>query len=405
VAFFWTKQFAPYSKRAKAVTGGDPAAVRLYSDRVLATPVDPLGDFYPRPTGPDVIDLNLVAPRFESPVSAGRLTADRLAPPPGWGLPELRESVAERFGEKPENVLVTRGASGAFAAVLDAFVNPGDPVVVCDPGPPMFTLGAVSRRARVRRIPAAWDRAAFRKAVADAKLVAVAVPNNPTGQVPSDEAMRMLVEDTERAGAILYLDSTFDPDVPLPSGHRILRAGSASALGLSGLRVGWLAGPPGLLRPCALAQAMAGPFVPTVCQQVAARVLADRESWTNQRDSLAARRTWAAERLNAYGWVVEAGGTGPFLWANVSNTKLTGRQIADRLLSDFQVMVGPGDLYGPSGTNFVRLSVAADDGRLREGLARIEAFVQKLTGRTRVSEARVRMEAIKEERQPVFSRS
>ncbi|MFO0852470.1 MAG: hypothetical protein U0871_28505 [Gemmataceae bacterium] len=46
---------------------------------------------------------------------------------------------------------------------------------------------------------------------------------------------------------------------------------------------------------------------------------------------------------------------------------LDGRAFAARLLAEHRVQVGPGDVYGPSGAGFVRLSVAAEDGRLREG--------------------------------------
>ena len=78
MAFLFTKLFARFSNRARMLTGGDPGAVKLYSDRVLATPVESLLDpsLYARAADPDVIDLNQSAPRFESPVSAGRLIAE-----------------------------------------------------------------------------------------------------------------------------------------------------------------------------------------------------------------------------------------------------------------------------------------------------------------------------------------
>jgi len=234
--------------------------------------------------------------------------------------------------------------------------------------------------------------------VRGAKLVALAVPNNPTGVTYSPSVLSELATETARVGAILYLDGTFASNANLPEGKLVLRADSASALGLSGLRIGWLAGPPGLLRPCALAQALAGPFVPAVCQQVVARVLSELDS--PPTDAVAARRAWAAERMNAMGLKVDAAGEGHFLWASVRGLKLTGRQFADRLMADHKVIVGPGDLFGPSGTDFVRVSVAADDGRVREGLARTAAFVAKLTGKPEVAAARVRVE----DRPPAFSR-
>jgi aspartate/methionine/tyrosine aminotransferase len=101
---------------------------------------------------------------------------------------------------------------------------------------------------------------------------------------------------------------------------------------------------------------------------------------------------------------VDTTGEGPFLWVSVRGLKLTGRQFADRLLAEQKVVVGPGDLFGPSGTDYVRVSVAADDGRVREGLARTAAFAATVTGKSTVTAARVKMEAAIEERPPVFSR-
>ncbi|HYT87338.1 MAG TPA: hypothetical protein VEL76_01335, partial [Gemmataceae bacterium] len=55
---------------------------------------------------------------------------------------------------------------------------------------------------------------------------------------------------------------------------------------------------------------------------------------------------------------------------------------AARLLREKKVLVSPGELFGPSGTGHIRLSYAADDGRLREGLTRLTDFVRSLQGAT-----------------------
>lgn len=247
MAYFLTKLLGRYSKRARTLTGGDPAAVRLYSDRVLATPVESLLDpnLQSHAASPDEIDLNRPFPRFESPVTAGRLTADRLGPPPAWGLPELRGAVAARLECRADDVLITRGGTGAFAAVLDAFVNPGVRVVLSDPGPAAFSIGAASRRAAVGWVPETCDAVAFRRAVSGAKLVAFTTPNNPTGRSLTNDNLSERIDLATRAGAVVYLDGTFDPNRPLPTGKRVLVGGSVSPWGMSGLRVGWLAGPPG----------------------------------------------------------------------------------------------------------------------------------------------------------------
>ncbi len=75
------------------------------------------------------------------------------------------------------------------------------------------------------------------------------------------------------------------------------------------------------------------------------------------------------------------------------------------LLRDKQVLVGPGCAFGPSGVGHVRLSFAADDGRLREGLARLAAFVAALRNPGAAPAAEVPAEEpVPSELQPAFSR-
>src|SRR5262249_12628043 len=81
-------------------TDGGGAFLRYYSDQVLAAPLAPLRDLaaFQEVRGPDAMDLGLGAPRFDLvPSGSTKLPADRRGWPPAWGLPELREAVAEKL--------------------------------------------------------------------------------------------------------------------------------------------------------------------------------------------------------------------------------------------------------------------------------------------------------------------
>jgi DNA-binding transcriptional MocR family regulator len=144
-------RLARFSRRARRLTDGGTSFLRYYSDRVLTAPVEEFLDpaYFPDRPGAGVFDLNQSAPCSESGVSLGRFTAERRGNPPANGLPELRVAVAARSyrldGRKLEaesEILVTHGATSAFTAALDAFVNPGGRVVLFDPSSPLFFLGA-----------------------------------------------------------------------------------------------------------------------------------------------------------------------------------------------------------------------------------------------------------------------
>jgi aspartate/methionine/tyrosine aminotransferase len=102
---------------------------------------------------------------------------------------------------------------------------------------------------------------------------------------------------------------------------------------------------------------------------------------------------------------------GFFFWVPVGPLGFDGRAFAERLLREQRVLVGPGCAFGPGGAGFVRVSFAAEDGRLREGLKRLAAFVAGLKGQPVVQAERVPMpdgemkEALADERPPSFSRA
>ncbi len=435
---------ARFFPTARRLTDGGTDYLHYYSDRVLAAPLDELLDpaTFPTPPGPEVMNLNLPAPRFDSPVTGGRVAADRTGNPPAWGLPQLREAIADDYRRRDgrsvdadEGVLVTHGATGAFAAVLDAFVNPGNRVVLFDPCSPLFAVGAKSRRATVRWVPAhnedgrsRFDPDVLSKALRGATLLALADPGNPTGAAVAEEDLERLAWAANRSDVLIYLDESFArfrydgrpcPLATMPGAdRRTLSAGSLGpGYGLGSVRVGWLSGPRHLVRACALTASLSAPYVPTVCQQVALRaVQADEELFGPVLEEFRDRRRYAADKLRAMGLEPARPAGGFFFWVPVAHLGLDGRTFAERLLREQRVLVGPGDVFGPGGAGFVRVSFAAEDGRLREGLTRLAAFVTGLKGEPVVQSATVPVASeekppeeaaapAKDERPPSFSRA
>jgi aminotransferase len=166
--------------------------------------------------------------------------------------------------------------------------------------------------------------------------------------------------------------------------RRILTAGSMTQeFGLGSLRVGWLAGPRHLVRACGLTQNLTAPFVPVVCQQAAARALGEVDNdFPNQLDRLRGKRDYSVERLRGMGLEPDRPAGGYFLWVPVAAMGLDGRAFAERLFREERVQVGPGCAFGPSGSGHIRISVAGDDGRLREGLSRMAGFVERVRNPT-----------------------
>jgi aspartate/methionine/tyrosine aminotransferase len=389
------------------LTDGGGSFLHYYSDQVLAAPLGELRELaaYQAVQGPDAIDLALGAPRFDLVASGStKLPADRRGWPPPWGLSELREAIAEQLRAEhhltvspSDEVLATQGATGAFSLALDTFINPGDRVVLFDPTSPLYALGLRHRRARIRWIPTWMDNGRTRfslanlaKAVAGARMMVITTPGNPTGGVIAAEDLELIAWWADRKDVLIYSDDVFSRyhfELPPPhiatlakASRRTLSVGSLSkGHALASLRLGWLAGHRHLVRPCALTAMFRSPFVPTLCQQIAVTALRHGlEAFQAIHAGFQSRRQYAFERLRASGLKPEWPAGGFFLWVPVRDLGFGGQAFARRLLGEKKVLVSPGHLFGPSGSGYVRLSYATEDGRLREGLIRLADFIQGL---------------------------
>jgi aspartate/methionine/tyrosine aminotransferase len=448
IPFWLTKllihtRLAGFTRRARRLTDGGTAYLRYYSDRVLAAPVDELLDaaIIPPAPGFDVIDLNQPtpdAPPARGAVSVGRTDSHSVPGRAPVTLLELRTAITERYQRTGRpladtaEVIATHGATAALAAALDAFVNPGDRVVMFDPCSPLFSLGTKSRCAKVRWVPT-WTEdgrcryiaAEFEKAMRGAKMLILSDPGNPVGGCLANEDLEHIAWIAGGYGVLVYLDESFAAFrygerpralAAMAGADRLtLTVGSVSQeFGQSGMRVGWLAGPRPLVRACQLTANLTAPYVPPVCQQAAARLLAEPPA-PETLDRFRAKRQYTLDRLRAMGLEPELPGGGYFAWVPVSALGTDGRTFAGSLLKEARVLVGPGVAFGPSGAGHVRVSFAADDGRLREGLTRMSAFVERLKNPTppapksegpteeRAEEPKEPKET--DERKPAFSRA
>jgi aspartate/methionine/tyrosine aminotransferase len=435
-------RLAGFTRRARRLAEGGAGYLKYYSDRVLSAPVDDLLDptIIPHAPGPDVLDLNQPtpdAPPARGAVSVGRTDALSAPGRVPVTLPELGRAIADRARQmgrtvNPDaEVVATHGATASYAAALDAFINPGDRIVVFDPCSPLFTLGAKVRHAKVRWVPTwvedgrcRYIAAEFERAMRGAKMLVLSDPGNPAGGCLANEDLEHIAWIAGGYEVLVYLDESFTafrysegPDRPrclaaLPGAERLtITAGSVSQeFGQPGIRVGWLAGNRHLVRACQLTANLAAPYVPPVCQQAAARLLAEPPS-PDLRERFRAKRQYTVDRLRALGLEPEAPGGGYFVWVSVAGLGMDGRTFAERLLKDARVLVGPGGAFGPSGAEHVRISFATDDGRLREGLNRMAAFVEGIKAPAEPpkseepAEEAAEAPKVEDERKPAFSRA
>ena len=310
---------------------------------------------------------------------------------PNAGLPELRRAVATWHGVEPDEVLVTCGSSGALFAAFQAFVDPGDQVLLPDPGYPAYEALAKFCGAEVR--PYTLDGAqrfrvdagAFIEQLdrcARARLAIVNAPSNPTGGATDVDSLRRIAAACEARGVLLVSDEVYRElhfgDRP-PSLRDVTRSGLvlssvSKGWGAPGLRVGWAVGDPELLarlrivhgysvtaaaRPAQLAALALVEASDTVLPQARAEIRIRFEALRESLEKELGRRE------------VEPDG------AFYCFLELPGPALADpwgfciRLRDEAGVVLVPGQVFGAAGRRHVRLSFAAFPEQIHEGLRRM----------------------------------
>lgn len=399
----------------RKLLGGGVDYLHYYSDALLMAPNTEVAAtealFAQR--GPDCVDLSLGAPQFEAMRPAAhaaprpRLDGDQRGlergpyPPPA-GLPELRAAVAEKLRHEnavdfspQREVVITSGVCQAISMVLDTFVNPGDAVVLFDPSFMLYHYALRWQRARIRWVPTHvadgeihFDPARLRRAMRGAKLVMVNTPSNPTGGVFSTASLECIADLARRYDALIFSDEVYERF--LYDGRRFVSIGSLPAAqrrtitansfskshSMASLRVGYLAAHEYLMRPIMGGQFVRYPFVSTPCQHIALEALREPDDeFAPVLREFDRRRRWAYRELVAMGCEAARPAGAFYLWVDISPFARSGMEFAQRLLDEHDVLVFPGDGFGPSGQQRVRLSFACAPEQFEEGLRRIARLV------------------------------
>jgi aspartate/methionine/tyrosine aminotransferase len=237
-----------------------------------------------------------------------------------------------------------------------------------------------------------FDIEAFATAMRGARMLVLSDPANPTGGLLAPEDLEQIAFWAKRRDVLIYLDESFAAFryesqatrlAAMPNAeNRLVSAGSVSkGHGLGAARVGWLTGCRNLLRPVAVTMSMAAPFVAPLCQQAALTALqAGDATMSALRDEFAGRRRYLAEALGAMGFKPAFPAGGYFFWVPVNHLGLTSVEFSRRLIVSQRVLVNAGAPFGPSGDDFIRISYATEEGRLREGMQRLTDFMAEVSG-------------------------
>lgn len=352
-----------------------------------AFPWDTIADVKARAASHEggLIDLSVGTP-IDPVAPAIQLALAENAAAPGYpqtaGTPDLRralvEATARRFhaaGLTERAVLPVVGTKEAIAWLPTLLGMRGETVVIPEVAYPTYEVGALLAGANIVRSDAP---------VEGASLVFLNSPSNPTGRVLSVDELREWVAFARETGAIIASDecyillgwsaepvSILDPRVTDGDNTGLVAIHSLSKTSnLASYRAGWLAGDENLIQELLEVRKHAGLMVPGPIQHAMIAALDDDTHEAMQRSTYAKRRLALLKALTAAGFTVDDSDAGLYLWARRGQE--SGREILD-WLAERGILAAPGDFYGPSGADHVRIGLTATDERIDEAARRIAA--------------------------------
>ncbi|MFD2443298.1 pyridoxal phosphate-dependent aminotransferase [Bacillus sp. CGMCC 1.16607] len=356
--------------------------------------------------GYDVINLGQGNPDQPTPDHIVKKLQEAAANPknhkysPFQGYKYLKQAAANFYEREygvqlnpDEEVAILFGGKAGLVEIPQCLLNPGDTILVPDPGYPDYLSGVALAKANMAIMPLLEenhflpnyeniDPAILEKS----KLMFINYPNNPTGATATPEFFSKTVELAKKNNICVVHDFAygaigFDGKKPLS----FLQTEGAKDIGIeiytlsktynmAGWRVGFAVGNRSVISTIELMQDHLYVSIFGAVQEAAAEALnASQQCVEELNDLYESRRNVLIEGLKSIGWNVTAPKGSFFAWLKVPEG-FTSEEFADYLLEKVQIAVAPGLGFGSYGEGYVRVGLLTSEERMHEAVRRIQSL-------------------------------
>ncbi|MCG6910489.1 MAG: pyridoxal phosphate-dependent aminotransferase [Deltaproteobacteria bacterium] len=352
----------------------------------------------------DIVNLGIGQPDFDTPAFIREAAKQALDDgytryPPAKGFSDLRQAIAQKLAT--ENHIVADPdteiyvAVGAMQVIFNTclhMLNPGDEVIVIDPGYDYYSqirlFGGVpvpvpAYESNQFKVDPADIEAAITKKT---KLMIINTPSNPTGAIFGEEILHSVAQMAMAHDIWVLSDEPYEHI--LFDGHKHVSIGSfdgmaertisaftlSKSYAMTGWRVGYTVAPKAVIDEMEKLMEHMVSGVTAVAQRAAlAAITAPRDCVKEMVATYDKRRQLVHEGLNAIEGIVCIKPESTFYaFPNISSFGLSSWEFAKYLAVEHKVAVVPGSIFGKAGEGYVRLSFAAGSEQLQEGIARME---------------------------------
>lgn len=358
-----------------------------------------------RSQGIDIISLGIGGPDLPPPAEVIETMQQSVANPanhgyqPHVGLIELRQAFADWYKkwygvtlDPATEIQPLIGSKEAVTHISLAFLNPGDKVLIPDPGYPTYT--SISRMVGAEIIPypltieGDWQPdfdAIEASDLTGVKLMWLNYPHMPTGARARRETFERAIDFGRRHNIVIVHDNPYS-FILNPDPQSIMSVDGAKDIAIELNSLSKSHNMPGWRVGVAVSNATfiswilriksnidSGQFKPLML--AAAKALEAGPEWHERLNAAYAERRAVVEKImSALGCTFDPNQSGLFLWGHISDDSVSSEQLADLVLERARVFITPGFIFGKGGERYIRLSLCAPVERLTEALHRIEAM-------------------------------
>lgn len=373
------------------------------SDRLAAIPMSGIRKMFDL-AKPDSINLGLGEPDLEPPKEAiegmnAAAVDGKNKYSPTAGIPELRDAIAERFsrynpGLSGRNVIVTPSGSTALLEMTQAFVDPGDEVLIPSPGfviyaPHASLAGGKPVEYRLTEGDFQPDTDYIQDRITEkTKMIVVNNPSNPTGGVLSEESRKALADIAHDKDVMIMSDEVYESFVYegrhqsfLPYLDRaVVVGGFSKMMAVTGWRLGFAIANEECMDALVKMQyhVCASPGMPAMYGVLNAMPSVD-PYLENARATFKKRRDLISKRINEIDGMSIIPPKGAFYAFPSFDLDMTSQELANELVKAGLICT-PGSAFGTFGEGHLRFSYAASEEKIDKGMDILADTVRKIKG-------------------------
>ena len=322
---------------------------------------------------------------------------------PTMGTPELRNAMARFYKrwydvdlDAKTEILPLIGSKEGILHVTLAFVNPGDVVLVPNPGYPTYTslskiLGAKMVNYNLREDngwqPDFDQLEDIMRQTPNVKLLWTNYPNMPTGGKACMETYERLVQFAKDHNIVVVNDNPYSfilneehlsiLQVPGAKDCCIEFNSMSKSHNMPGWRVGLCATNSEFISWILKVQSNIESGTFRGIQLAAAEAYDNDEAWHREFNinTYARRRQWAEKIMDVLGCTYDKNQVGMFLWGKIPASVQNVEDLTERVLHEARVFITPGFIFGSNGERYIRISLCAKEEKIKEALRRIEDII------------------------------